>query len=85
MRPIDADRLMQELAQLKTDGGILTEEEYYAEDVEELIRKAPTVRMRPNVRTGALGALGLPGWHRDSVPGVHELPGDHRGGGSGLL
>lgn len=52
MRPIDADRLMQELAQLKTDGGILTEEEYNAEDVEELIRKAPTVRMRPNVRTG---------------------------------
>ena len=52
MRPIDADRLLQELEKLKTDGGIFTEEEYYAEDVENLIRNSPVVRIRPNVRTG---------------------------------
>ena len=52
MRPIDADTLLQKLAELKTEGGIFTEEEYYAEDVENLIRNAPTVKIRPKIRTG---------------------------------
>ncbi len=52
MRPIDADTLLQKLAELKTEGGIFTEEEYYAEDVEKLIRNAPTVKIHPKIRTG---------------------------------